>query len=52
MDEPIGDYSIRIWNECRKEIGQEWVFINWVLMNHPEIMREFNEFDRMMSGGI
>jgi hypothetical protein len=49
-EEPIGDFEIRIWNECREEQGQEWVFINWVLRNYPEVMHEFNDFDRMMSG--
>jgi len=48
--EPIGDFEIRIWNECREEIGQVWVFFNWVLKHHPDVMDEFNQFDMMMSG--
>ena len=49
-EEPIGEWAIRIWNECREAQGQEWVFIHWVMRNHPDVMAEFNDFDRMMSG--
>jgi len=49
-EEPIGEWTIRIWNECREGLGQEWVFFHWVMREHPEILQEFNDFDRMMSG--
>tara|TARA_R100000501_G_C2533965_1_gene55689 strand:+ start:38 stop:211 length:174 start_codon:yes stop_codon:yes gene_type:complete len=49
-EEPIGEWTIRVWNECREELGQEWVFINWVRQNYPDVWTEFNDFDRMMSG--
>jgi len=49
-DEPIGDYQIRIWNECRDEAGIHVFFMNWCIQNHFEIVREFVEFDSMMSG--
>jgi len=49
-DEPIGDYQIRIWNECRDEVGIHVFFMNWCIQNHFEIVKEFVEFDSMMSG--
>ncbi len=53
-EEPIGDYMVRIYNECKTDDDgndlQVWHFVNWVLKNYPEIMDEFNEYDMMMSG--
>ena len=49
-EEPIGDYIIRTWTECREEVGFEVVFLNWCIQNHFDIVREFVEFDNMMSG--
>lgn len=48
--EPIGDYMSRIWVECREEVGIHVTFMNWCLQNHLHIVREFIEFDSMMSG--
>ena len=49
-EEPIGDYVSRIWRECREEAGIHVVFMNWCIQNHINIVREFMEFDKMMSG--
>jgi len=53
-EEPIGDYMIRIYNECKYDDEgnslQLYHFLNWVLRHYPEIMDEFNEYDMMMSG--
>ncbi len=53
-EEPIGDYMIRMWNECKTdEEGNDmqiYHFFNWVLKYHPEVMDEWNQFDKMMSG--
>lgn len=49
-EEPIGDYTVRIWKECRDEAGIATFFMNWCIQNHFEIVREFVEFDAMMSG--
>jgi len=48
--EPIGDYIVRTWTECREEVGFEVVFLNWCIQHHFDIVREFVEFDNMMSG--
>ena len=50
MQEPIGDYQIRIWKECRDETGIETVFLNYCIQNYPNIVDEFMQFDAMMSG--
>ena len=49
-EEPIGDYQIRLWKECRDEVGVETFFMNWCIQNHFEIVKEFVQFDAMMSG--
>ncbi len=49
-DESIGDYTARIWRECRDEAGIHVFFMNWCIQNHMHIVREFMEFDEMMSG--
>ena len=49
-EESIGNYTVRIWNECRKETGIHVIFMNWCIQNHFEIVKEFIEFDKMMSG--
>jgi hypothetical protein len=49
-DEPIGEFTVRIWNECREEIGFAAMFMNWCIMNHFHIVEEFVEFDEMMGG--
>ena len=49
-EESIGDYMSRIWVECREEAGIHVTFMNWCLQNHYDIVREFIEFDSMMSG--
>ena len=49
-EESIGDYSVRLWNDCRDEVGIHVFFMNWCIQNHFEIVKEFIEFDSMMSG--
>jgi hypothetical protein len=49
-EEPIGDYTVRIWKECREEAGIHVFFMNWCLQHHFEVVKEFMEFDAMMSG--
>jgi hypothetical protein len=49
-EEPIGDFTIRIWKECREEMGFAAMFLNYCINNHFHIVREFTEFDEMMGG--
>ena len=49
-EESIGDYTVRIWNACRDEAGIHHMFMNWCIQNHFDVVREFIEFDAMMSG--
>jgi len=48
--ESIGDYMVRVWIECRDEAGIHVFFMNWCLAHHFEVVKEFMEFDAMMSG--
>jgi len=49
-EEPIGEWTIRIWKECKERDGKFSMFFNWCVNNHFEIVQEFQEFDAMMSG--
>ena len=49
-NESIGDYMVRVWIECRDEAGIHVFFMNWCLAHHFAVVKEFMEFDAMMSG--
>ena len=49
-EEAIGDYTVRIWKECREEAGIHVFFMNYCLQHHFDVVKEFMEFDSMMSG--
>lgn len=49
-EEALGDFVVRVWREAREELGFAQTFMNWCIQHHFEIVREFVEFDEMMSG--
>ena len=47
-EEPFNEWARRVYTEAADEHGYAVGFMIFCLGNHPEIMVEFNEYDRQM----
>jgi hypothetical protein len=51
-EEPIGDFMMRIHQECLAEVGPMVMFWMWCQGNYPEIAQEFIDYNQMMTEDI
>jgi len=47
-EEPYSEWAKRVYTECADEHGAAIGFVIWCLSNAPDVLAEYNEYDRQM----